>query len=154
MWLPLLGKNCISQALQKIKTIAQIATPGSHNRRRWASSIRPNLGPSARYLAWACAKLKIWFYSGSCLYLVRTVYHQPAENLKLFPDRDPGRHNKRPQTRKHCPNLGPSFRILVWYNRKGMLPMLCENWTPQWRQKSNYRTPTCPDWNISDLNNQ
>jgi hypothetical protein len=73
----------------RISKIAQIATPGSHNRRPWRPSTIPNLGPSAKYLAWAWTKEKIWFQTGSCLYLVRTIYHQPAQKLKNRPDRDP-----------------------------------------------------------------
>ena len=58
--------------------------PESHNRRRWWPRNTPNLCPSARILPWVCTKEKKWFQTGSLLYLVRTIYHQPAQKLKIY----------------------------------------------------------------------
>ena len=66
----------------------KIATSVSHNRRCWWPSTSPNLGPSAIILPWVWTKETKWFQPGSLLYLVRTMYHQPAQKLKNLPDRD------------------------------------------------------------------
>jgi len=77
--LPLVGKNKISPARPETQKSSRSRPPGSHNRHRWAPSIRPDLSPGARNL--------------------------------------------------------------VWYDRKGMLSMQCENWTHQWREQSYYIMP-------------
>ena len=81
----------------------------------------------------------------SSTYLSSYLYHQPAQKLKSLEKSaqiaTSWSHDRRLQTWSRWPNLGPSSQTLVWYHRKGMISMLCENWTRQWRKRSYNTDP-------------
>ena len=86
----ILLKLFISPASPRISKISKSAQndPREPKPFTWATSTSPNLGPSAKYLAWICTKEMKWFQTGSCRNSVRTIYHQPAQKLKNRQDRD------------------------------------------------------------------
>ena len=88
-WLYLVRIICHRPAKKSQKSPR--TTPGSHYRRSCTISTRPNRAPRAKSFLWICTKATIWFHSGKWLYLVRTTYHHPAQNLKkICPERPSG----------------------------------------------------------------
>ena len=111
----------------RISKGSQIATSRSHNWHRWWLSTSPNLGPSAKYLAWVWAKEKRWFQAGSLPYLVTS----PPRNSKISQIATSGSDNSRRWWPRYSPNLGPSAKYLFWICAKekrwfqaGSLPYL------------------------------
>ena len=77
---------------QKLQNLPR-TTPGSHNRRPYAITTKPNLGPIAKNLVYTYSKVARWFISvvrRTC----RVIYiTSPAQNLKdckICPERPPG----------------------------------------------------------------
>ena len=104
----------MSPAPPRISKIFQQFGPRSHNRRPWGPSTGPNRAPSAKSFLWMCPKVKIWFYSGKCLYLISIIYHQPAKKSQKSP-----RTTFRNRIRRSCaistgPNRAPRAKSFLW----------------------------------------
>ena len=98
--------------------IAQIATPGSHNRRPWRPRTRPNLDPSARNLLCIYPEAEIWFYLDSVALYGKT-YISPAHPESQKPQnppwkRAPGSHNRRLRATKWAKSQRPKHWKADW----------------------------------------
>ena len=81
--LPLLGKNCMSPVRREPRKSAQIATPGSRDRRHGAFCHKQNLGQSARILFMMYTKVAILFYVSICAHTGYTVCYCISWGVKI-----------------------------------------------------------------------